>query len=207
MNKFDEKAREWDEDPVHVERSRAIAKAIRNRLSLSDDMKAFEYGCGTGLLSFELQPDLGSITMADNSEGMLEVLNEKVEARKASNLHPVKLDLTEDDFRDQQYDLVFTQMTLHHIPDTEGILTSFHKILKPDGYLCIADLDKEDGSFHGKDVTDVHRGFDRDELTKMMKDIGFSDIAFTTAYHIEKEIEDGSTKSFPVFLAVAKKKG
>lgn len=205
MNKFDEKAQEWDENPEHVKRSQAIGITIRNHLSLSKDMKAFEYGCGTGLLSFELQPHLGDITMADNSDGMLEVLKEKIEERNASNLHPVRLDLTENDLPNEQYDLVFTQMTLHHIPDTKAILKSFYNILHPEGYLCIADLDKEDGSFHGKDVTDVHRGFDRAELTSMMKSIGFSDISFTTAYRIEKEIEDGSAKSFPVFLAVARK--
>ncbi|MGD8427882.1 MAG: class I SAM-dependent methyltransferase [Balneolaceae bacterium] len=204
MNKFDEKAAEWDENPVHIERSRAIAKAIRDKISLSPKMKAFEYGCGTGLLSFELQPDVGSITMADSSDGMLDVLKEKIEGSDISNLTPVKLDLTEDEIPDERYDLVFTQMTLHHIPDTEVILKSFHSMLSPGGYLCIADLDKEDGSFHGKEVTNVHRGFDRKKLSKMMTQIGFSDISFATAYHMEKKTK-GSVNTFPIFLAVAQK--
>jgi SAM-dependent methyltransferase len=183
LNKFDEKAAEWDENPVHIERSRAIAKAIRDKISLSPKMKAFEYGCGTGLL---------------------DVLKEKIEGSDISNLTPVKLDLTEDEIPDERYDLVFTQMTLHHIPDTEVILKSFHSMLSPGGYLCIADLDKEDGSFHGKEVTNVHRGFDRKKLSKMMTQIGFSDISFATAYHMEKKTK-GSVNTFPIFLAVAQK--
>lgn len=205
MNKFDKEAQEWDENPVHIERSQAIAKAIRNHLPLSSEMSAFEYGCGTGLLSFELQPYLGSITMVDNSEGMLEVLNEKIVSSKAENLKAFKLDLTQNQLPDERYELVFTQMTLHHIPDTKAILTSFYNLLHPGGYLCIADLDKEDGSFHGKDVTNVHRGFDRDKLSKTMKQLGFSDISFTTAYQMEKET-NGSTNTFPIFLAIAQKK-
>ncbi|HKK47431.1 MAG TPA: methyltransferase domain-containing protein [Balneolaceae bacterium] len=205
MCKFDEKAQTWDENPVHVERSQAIAEAMRKHVPLSKEMTAFEYGCGTGLLSFELQPDLGKITMADSSDGMLNVLEEKIKKHHATNLHPVKLDLTKDQLPDATYNLVYTQMTLHHIPDIEAILKSFHKMLDSGGYLCIADLDKEDGSFHGKDVTDVHRGFDRTILSEMMRKVGFSDISFTTAYHMEKET-NGSTNTFPIFLTVAKKK-
>jgi len=204
MNKFDKKANTWDENPVHIERSKAIAKAIRARVPLNQKMRAFEYGSGTGLLSFELQPDLGSITMADNSEGMLEVLNEKIADSEASNLRAIKLDLTEDSLPDDQFDLVYTQMTLHHIKDTETILQHFCDLLNPGGYLCVADLDKEDGSFHGKDVTDVHRGFDRKKLADLMRRVGFSNISFTTAYNMEKET-NGITRTFPIFLAVAQK--
>jgi len=206
MSKFDQKAQTWDENPVHVERSHAIAEAIKQQIPLTPEMTAFEYGCGTGLLSFELQPNLGTITMADSSDGMLEVLKEKIGNSHITNLHPKKLDLTVDnDLPDEEYDLVFTQMTLHHIPDTTAILTSFYNLLNSGGYLCIADLDKEDGSFHGKDVTNVHRGFDRTILSEIMLKAGFSDISFTTAYHMEKET-NGSKNTFPIFLAVARKK-
>lgn len=204
MNKFDKKADTWDDDPVHLDRSKAIAEAIRKQVPLSQNMEALEYGSGTGLLSFELQPHIGNITMADNSEGMLEVLNEKIDRQQESNLRAAKLDLTEDELPDQQYDLVFTQMTLHHIKDTEAILSDFYNLLKPDGYLCVADLDKEDGSFHGKDVTDVHRGFDREKLSELMNQIGFTNISFTTAFHMDKET-NGTTRTFPIFLAVAQK--
>ena len=45
-------------------------------------------------------------------------------------------------------------MTLHHIPDTNGILNKFHALLEPNGYLLVADLEKEDGSFHTDGTTD-----------------------------------------------------
>lgn len=204
MNKFDQKADTWDENPIHIERSKAIAKAIRSRVPLTQEMQAFEYGSGTGLLSFELQSDLGSTTMADNSEGMLEVLNKKIAESEASNFRAIKLDLTEDDLPDEQFDLVYTQMTLHHIKDTETILQNFYDLLTPGGYLCVADLDKEDGSFHGKEATDVHRGFDRQQLADLMRRAGFSNISFSTAYNMEKET-NGITRTFPIFLAIAQK--
>jgi ubiquinone/menaquinone biosynthesis C-methylase UbiE len=93
MTNFDERAKDWDSDPKKVERARVVADEIRKTVPLSREMNAFEYGCGTGLLSFALQEDLGQITLADTSQGMLDVLAEKVSAAGVTNMHPVRLDL------------------------------------------------------------------------------------------------------------------
>lgn len=205
MSRFDEEAKTWD-TPESQERAEQIASAIRSQVALSKKMTAFEYGCGTGQLSFELRDHLGSITLADNSTGMLEVLNDKIKKRSADNMKPVQMDLTSDPLPDQSFDLVYTAMTLHHIPDTDEILRKFNELLKPGGTLCIADLDKEDGSFHGHEVNDVHKGFEREELKNRAVELGFSDITFTTAYQMEREIdEEGTTKMFPIFLMKARK--
>jgi ubiquinone/menaquinone biosynthesis C-methylase UbiE len=95
MTNFDERAKDWDSDPKKVERARVTAEAIRRTISLSTDMNALEYGCGTGLLSFALQSDLGQITLADSSQGMLDVLGEKIAAAGVTKC-PTKLDLTAD---------------------------------------------------------------------------------------------------------------
>lgn len=203
MSEFDQKAKDWD-TPSKIERARTIANAIRSRIELSKEMSAFEYGCGTGLLSFELKDDLGPITLADSSEGMLEVLKEKIRSGSIANMKPAKLDLSKDPLPEEHFDVVYTMMTLHHIPDTRQILGQFHTLLNPGGYLCVADLDMEDGSFHGHDVHDVHKGFDRDKLTATAKEAGFTDFTFTTAYELTKEVEEG-THTFPIFLMVAQK--
>src|SRR5512141_2577390 len=94
MTNFDERAKDWDSDPGRVERARAVADAVRQAIPLSNNMKAFEYGCGTGLLSFALQSDLGQITLADTSQGMLDVLSEKIAETGVDNMHPLQLDLS-----------------------------------------------------------------------------------------------------------------
>lgn len=121
-------------------------------------------------------------------------------------MKPIKLDLTSDPLPNEHFDLVYTMMTLHHIPDTQHILNQFYELLNHGGYLCVADLDKEDGSFHGHDVDDVHKGFDRKELADLAEKLGFTSINFTTAYKMEKEVDNqGKTELFPIFLMVAKK--
>lgn len=205
MTNFDERAKDWDSDPAKVERARVLADVIRAAIPLSTNMSALEYGCGTGLLSFALQSDLGQITLADTSQGMLDVLGEKIAAAGMTNMHPVKLDLATDPLPAQRYHLTYSLLTLHHIHDAQGILSKFHALLEPGGFLLISDLDKEDGSFHTDGTTDVHLGFERGELQQWAEAAGFENVSFSTAFAIQKKI-NGAEKTFPVFLMSAQKK-
>ena len=201
MADFDSKAKNWDAAPDRVERANAVAAAIREEVVLSGTLIALEYGCGTGLLSFALQPELGQITLADNSAGMLEVLKEKIARGGITNMSPLRLDLADDPLPADRFDLVYTLMTMHHIPDTAKILGCFHALLQPCGILCIADLDKEHGSFHAHEPGfDGHNSFDRAGLGLELEQAGFSNVRFSTCYTMMK---DG--RSYPLFLAVAEK--
>jgi len=204
MSNFDELAKDWDSDPKRMERARTVADAIRRSIRLSTNMNALEYGCGTGLLSFALQHDLGQITLADTSQGMLDVLREKIASAGVTNMHPLRLDLSTEPLPAERYDLTYSLMTLHHIHDARGLLMKFRDLLTPGGYLLVADLDKEDGSFHTDGSTDVHLGFDRNELQKSVEAMGFRNVRFSTAYEIRKKIGN-EEKAFPVFLMVAQK--
>ena len=204
MTNFDERAKDWDSDPKKVERARVVADAIRKAVPLSTNMNALEIGCGTGLLSFALQEDLGLITLADTSQGMLDVLSEKIAASGVTNMRPIRLDLSTDPLPAEKYHITYSLMVLHHIHDAKGILSKFHDVLEPNGYLLVADLDKEDGSFHTDGSTDVHLGFDQSEMQKWVEDAGFGNVRFSMAYAIKKEII-GKEKVFPVFLMVAQK--
>ena len=199
---FDARAETWDDDPAKVERARAVADEIVARVPLSRGMRALEYGCGTGLLSFMLRERLGDITLADVSEGMLEVAARKIEAAGDASMRAVQLDFFADPVPAKAFDVIYSLMTLHHIPDTVGIFERFHSALASPGYLCIADLDAEDGSFHGAGF-DGHLGFDRGELGAKARRAGFSSVQFSTAYRITKAVGD-ETRTFPVFLMVAR---
>lgn len=203
MIDFDSKARQWDTNPVFVQRGETIAAALRAAVPLSASMRALDYGSGTGLLSFPLARDLGHITLKDSSTGMLEVAAEKIGARGITNMTTRRADLTADPLPDERYDLIYSAMTLHHIPDTAHILAVFHQLLTPGGWLAIADLDREDGSFHGPEV-DVHHGFQREALAGLCATAGFADIRFQTVFQIDKETPIGM-RTYPVFLMVARR--
>ena len=200
-NRFDASAATWDDDPAKVERARAVADAILREVKLDPAMRALELGAGTGLLGFMLRPSIGELTLADVSDGMLAVAAAKIAAAGDPRVRAVRLDLVADPLPAERFDLVFSLMTLHHIPDTDAVLRRLHDVLAPSGTLCIADLDAEDGSFHGAGF-DGHHGFDRVRLGAQARAAGFATVAFTTAY-VMRKASGGVERSYPIFLLVA----
>ena len=204
MNEFDIKALTWDDNPLFVERSKHIADKIREHVPFNKDMIGFEYGCGTGSLSFNLLPYLKSITLADSSEGMLDVLKQKIMKHGVTSMEVLKTDLMVDEIPEKKFDIIYSALALHHIEDIESILVKFNKMLKQSAFLCIADLDLEDGSFHGKDFNG-HKGFDRNEMKRLFESAGFRNIKIDTCYEIKKTSEQGQEKFYPVFLMTGEK--
>lgn len=200
-NRFDELALDWDVAPMHIARTTDVAAAIRAILP-SNTCRALEVGAGTGLLSFALAEDLGSVLASDPSEGMVAALQDKIHQSGIGNLSALRCG---DDLAgaDGPFDLVMLQMALHHIPDVEGFLGRARDRIVPGGILAIADLDSEDGSFHGPDVTDVHLGFDRDALAARLGTTGFVDIEFRTVHTMRKP-SPGGPRDYPIFLAKAR---
>ncbi len=200
MNEFDSKAREWDNSPIHWERSEAVARHLIEMVTLSKDMKALEFGAGTGILSFLLHDHFSEIILMDSSQEMVKVIQEKVSKTKTKNLKPLFFALEHSDYKAQKFDCIFSQMVLHHIKDIEVIFNKFYSLLNPEGYLAIADLYTKDGSFHGPDV-EVHRGFDPDKLAEILSLKGFKNIEYRTCFEIKRE----PGEKFPLFLLVAQK--
>ena len=199
MSEFDARARDWDKDKMHIDRSVSIAAHLEEMIPLNHSMKVLEYGAGTGILSFLLKDRFSDITLMDNSREMINVCTEKAAFYKAPHIHPLWIDLEHQAF-DSTFDLIFNQMVLHHVKDFEALFQTFYSMLNPGGYLAIADLYAEDGSFHGPEV-DVHRGFNPEMLMQIFSNIGFEQVKVQPCFEVRRE----SGKKYPVFLLVGKK--
>ena len=198
---FDAKASTWDADPAKVERARLVAEAIARDVPDLARRSVLDYGAGTGLLGFHLLLRASRITFADVSKGMLAVVEQKISSMNAKNVDAVLLDLTRDPPPPGRFGLLATLMALHHVPDVDGILRAFHSALEPGGVLCISDLDREDGTFHGPGV-EVHPGFDRPALEEKIRGAGFGPVRFSTPCDVRKEV-GGQVRTYPIFLAIA----
>jgi len=203
MSEFDSRARTWDENPVHRERSEAIAAKMEQMLPLDKQMNALEYGAGTGTLSLMLHTKLNTIVMMDSSAEMVKMMEEKMLQFNATNVFPVYFDL-EHETSEKMFDLIFNQMVLHHIADVESLLRKFYRMILPGGFLAIADLYTEDGSFHGEGFNG-HQGFDPENLRTQLLEVGFTTVVFEKCYTLNKVLADNTTKSFPIFLITASK--
>jgi ubiquinone/menaquinone biosynthesis C-methylase UbiE len=204
MNEFDIKAAGWDSNLMHHERSKAVADGIMNIIPLNKQMTALEYGAGTGLTGFLLKDHLKEIILTDSSTGMISIMDEKITAAGATNLKTLFLDLEKSDFEGARVDFIFSQMVLHHVTDTGSIIRKFHSMLNPGGYLAIADLYPEDGSFHGEGFTG-HKGFNPGILAEDISRIGFTDISHRKCFAILKKINDSEMKKFDLFLLTARR--
>ena len=204
MENFDELALTWDDEPRRNERAKVVASEIVKTIPDLNKMDGFEYGCGTGLLSFNLQPYLNKIWLGDSSAGMLKVLREKIKNHSFHNMEPFQIDLTVETISDFKCDFVYTLMTLHHIINIDNIINAFYEVLNSSGFLCIADLDKEDGSFHGLDFKG-HNGFDTVELSEKLRKVGFNNITSKICYNNIKKSENGQERIYPVFVMFGQK--
>lgn len=202
---FDKQAQDWDTDPQKVERAEVFANEINNFIQPNKKLNALEFGCGTGLLSFKLKDFFKTITLVDNSKGMIDVLQEKIDKQGITNFIPLQFNLFEENTKFPKIDVIYTLMTLHHMLDVNKTLSAFNSILELNGYLCIADLVSEDGSFHSH-LTDFvgHNGFDKDELSEILVKNGFQVDYYKECYVIDKKVNEKIIK-YPLFLMICQK--
>lgn len=201
---FDECAGNWD-TVERIERAKIVANEILSSIDIDENCTAMEFGCGTGLVSFNLIDKFKHIALIDSSKGMIDILNSKISSCKANNMTTYELELTDESMLDIRFDVIYNSMVLHHVQDTKAIIKNFYELLNDEGYLCIVDLDEEDGSFH-KEYSDFdgHNGFNQVELKSVLVDAGFKDIVSNTFFFDVKIIEDESI-NYSLFLMKARK--
>lgn len=204
---FDKAAADWDKKPMRLQLAASVASAIREAIPLHREMHALEIGCGTGLVTLALCRNVGTILATDTSTGMLEALRKKLVELGVENVRPSLLDLAANEAipGGEKFHLIYSSMALHHIEDTAALLRACARLLEPGGYLAIADLEQEDGTFHSDMAGVRHLGFNPSSLISLAADCGFSNITSRRAHTVQKENSQGIQRSFPVFLLTAQK--
>jgi len=195
---FADKAKDWDVNEMVRALSNGIGAALKENVVFNEQMQVLDFGAGTGLLTSHVAANVAKVTAVDVSESMLEQLMEKTELK--DKVETVCQDITAEAL-DREFDLIISAMAMHHVEDTDNMLQSFAKHLKPGAKVALADLDKEDGSFHPEDIEGVyHDGFEREDLRAKLESAGFSAVEFMTAHTVDK-----GEKVYPVFLVIAVK--
>jgi 2-polyprenyl-3-methyl-5-hydroxy-6-metoxy-1,4-benzoquinol methylase len=98
------------------------------------------------------------------------------------------------------FDGMVSSMTLHHVEDLKAFFTTINKNIKEEGFIAIADLEKEDGTFHSDNTGVFHFGFTQEDLCKIVEECGFKEISYEQINTIQK-----SHRDFGIFLLTARK--
>jgi cyclopropane fatty-acyl-phospholipid synthase-like methyltransferase len=196
IERFNNEAKEWDKLDRRVINAKNIAKVIKENIVLKKDMHIMDFGAGTGLLSGFLSDSVGWITAVDNSKGMIdEFLKKDFPCKKDVLL----IDYTKDELN-KKFDGIVSSMTIHHIKDIDVLFKKFYYDLKSGGFIAIADLSKEDGTFHSSNEGVFHFGFYFEDLRKKIATLGFKDVRIKSCGYIKKPYKD-----FEVKCLIAKK--
>ncbi len=193
---FANRSKSWDSKSLRVQNAKNIANKIIENINLNKNMHLLDLGAGTGLLSFFLSEYVKKITALDNSPSMLEVFKSKQDQFNCQT-DIIYADIAKERL-DKRYDGIVSSMTIHHIKDIKKLLETLHSTLNPGGFIALADLISEDGSFHDDNTGVYHKGFDTRELTLQAEQSGFKEIKITHAGTIKKP-----HRPFDIFLLTA----
>lgn len=193
IDHFAHKSKSWDMNSKIVQNAKGIAELIVKNIKLDKSMELMDFGAGTGLLSYFVAPFVAKVVAVDNSPSMLLEFENKCH-EFACETEVLEKDLSHETL-DRKFDGIISSMTIHHLEDTKALLSKLYMMLNEGGFMAVADLDSEDGSFHSDNTGVFHHGFDRSILENMAKEVGFKEIRFDLASTINKP-----HREFTVFL-------
>ncbi|KAK4188246.1 S-adenosyl-L-methionine-dependent methyltransferase [Podospora australis] len=210
-SRFNEEAASWDSNPFVQAATTMAHKTYLSRLPPPETLSQYnilDLGCGTGLLTFLLAPSVRSVTAVDVSEGMIDVLNTKLNAlpppHNVLGVHALLSDpddpilsfdpVTGDSFPQRRFDLVVSHLVLHHIPSLPPVFANIFGLLKEGGRVMVTDFEDfgpEARRFHPESKMEgVERhGIKRDEIRRILEEAGFKDVKVETAFEMEKAVE------------------
>ena len=195
---FNTMAKTWDDNPTRHQVTQSIYN-IHETISLNSSTTVLDYGCGTGLLSFLLSGKVKSVHSADTSPGMLKQLKNKIIQAKINNISTEVFDAENDQLPNIRYDLIVSAMTLHHLQNAPATIAKLISLISPGGWIALADLCKEDGSFH-TEVKVNYFGFEPSELEAIFKSIGLKHIISKQVFKIPR-----NERLYPVFCILGQK--
>jgi demethylmenaquinone methyltransferase/2-methoxy-6-polyprenyl-1,4-benzoquinol methylase len=108
---------------------------LRRLLRLPTQGRALEAGGGTGRVSSELIPLVGTLVVSDLSRPMLR------QAHRKGALRPVQSYVERLPFPDASFDRVFAIDALHHFSDHHAAIGELLRVLRPAGRLVIEEPD------------------------------------------------------------------
>lgn len=200
--KFDDRAKDWDKKQVTLDKTEACIVNLKQKLDFSKIKYILDYGCGTGLVAFSLVDDSNEVLGLDNSDGMVDEFNKKVKDRSLLNIKAKQHNILKEDLPKNRFDLIVCSMSLHHIQNLEVFFKKCYEALKYGGYICVNDLEKENGTFHKRinNVGVYHFGFTKEKLIEICSKLGFSDFIYERVFVYKRDYGD-----FPLFNFYAKK--
>jgi len=123
--------------------SRRVAAAALRRLEampISPGQRLLDVGCGNGIATLHVARSLDVIATGVDVDPDQIALARSAAAGLDTNMAFQVANATRLPFADATFDIVTTSKTLHHIKDWQKAVAELVRVVKPGGYIVLADL-------------------------------------------------------------------
>jgi len=198
INEFNQLAVEYD-TPENITMAKRASSAIQTMLDRNHTQIAVDLGCGTGLVGLELLDNFESMLFVDSSAKMIEQVEKKLEAVPGKKAVALCLDVEKEGELPYKVDTIILSLVLHHIEDSQQVLSKLYDSLNEGGQLLIVEMEKQ-GNPSGRH----DHGIDRSALTKDLSKLGYSDIQSKVFY--DGNLESDGQAAADRFVLSARRK-
>ncbi len=193
---FDELAGKFGRQYVPGRSWQGLAETL---LMLMPPLVIADLGAGEGTVSQLLARRARQVIAVDNSEKMVEYGANLALGNAVENLEYRLGDLESLPIADGEVDVALFSQSLHHAQHPATALAEAHRILKPGGRVLVLDLLKHHFEEARAMYADLHLGFTKVDLQRLLKDAGFSNVSLAV---VHRETE---APHFETVLAVGDK--
>jgi ubiquinone/menaquinone biosynthesis C-methylase UbiE len=160
----------------HGQKVRERADKLLKLIDKREELNYLEVGCGNGsVCEYLAENHPWKVTGVDVDPKQIQMAKEK--SKHLENARFLEADATKLPFEDNEFDVVLSFGTTHHIPDWSRALTEMRRVLKPEGYFIYYDL------IYPKVLARLGRSFKHNygivtmpELDSFIKENGYSEI-------------------------------
>jgi ubiquinone/menaquinone biosynthesis C-methylase UbiE len=135
---FSNAAANYSTSPIHA--AGADLQAMITAAALAGHERVLDAGCGPGHTALAFAPQVAHVVALDLADSMLEQGRRLAADRAIANVKFRQGDVEHLPFGPATFDLVTTRYSAHHWPHPAAALAEFRRVLRPGGYLLLADV-------------------------------------------------------------------
>ncbi len=174
-----------------------VLEQIRTAIKPSRAMRVLDLGCGPGIVTAAIAPDVKEIVAYDLTPEML------AKARKTcveSGLKNVRFELGSAEqlpFEEESFDCVVTRLTIHHFLDPHRVMNEVVRVTRRGGKVVVADVVsseyESEARLHNaleilRDPTHV-RMFSASEILELFESVGLRNTS-TVTWEMKRDYEE-----------------